>query len=613
MESDQLASNTYVNDSTKLKNDYEKNVKKLELKPVLNRITKTRMPFILGDRYRIVVFRSSRKKGIYSSAVEYDGKICHIEEFMDVDGLADGFRGCEDHILAVNADAIANAIFEHIKNWSSMVAIKELGSVFTEDGKKTSMYGRKLHNIDDVDEDKFIDMWINNVSSVVKSLREIYRDREYSSDPKKALSKKLKEFEDILSGVSRDNIDLDFLLVLIKTLFGETLTEVFELIVTCGLTLRFVDRDRGLVGNRPDWLLLISPPSTLKTTMMDMIKDSPYVFYIDDVTAASFLPADPMQEPLILNMHGKVTLFPSLSIIAQKSDDEAKNILAILERIYDGEYRRGTAKSTRGLPVDTVVIGALTPDVFEHAFLQKMISYGSRYLFYRYSIPDYLALSLGHLFDVSHGAMLINHIRALSNHLFTYAMNNVNINMLQNVVIPPEYEKDLDVLSVMMARLRVVFYRRVEYVEDEDQSGRIRYRRVESMEITQRDAPLRSYRQLSNFVRSNVFVRKSPRFLGYPQIDRHAMKLASKLAISSSYRYFSDIILYLLRKHDVASISSADIANMLKVSRTTAYRYIDVLFHLGILNDTATPRLDETYFKTLSKYLLSDGDGGDGE
>jgi len=36
----------------------------------------------------------------------------------------------------------------------------------------------------------------------------------------------------------------------------------------------------------------------------------------------------------------------------------------------------------------------------------------------------------------------------------------------------------------------------------------------------------------------------------------------------------------------------------------TVHRYIEALYIAGVLTDTVTPRIEEKYFKVLSKYLL---------
>jgi DNA-binding transcriptional ArsR family regulator len=323
------------------------------------------------------------------------------------------------------------------------------------------------------------------------------------------------------------------------------------------------------------------------------------------VTKASFLPADPAQEPLISKMHNKVTLIPTLSIIAEKKPDEAKEILAILERIYDGEYRRGTAKGARGEIVDTVIIGALTTEVFENTFLRKMLAYGSRYLIYRYTISSSIALAIADMLSAPEFSRLLQSFRSLASFLFTYAMDNVNATKLNSVVLTEEQRRDLEVLAELLAKLRFVFHRRIEY-EEEEVDGKKSKVQYEVLEITQTDVPIRSYIQLLNVVRANSIIRKVPRFLGYPQVDDHAMTLAAKLALTSSHRIAHDIIVYLMKNHDtVATVN--DVAKYVNTSRSTVYRYLDILQAVGVVTDTANPRLEEKYYKVLSKYLLKEG------
>jgi biotin operon repressor len=304
-------------------------------------------------------------------------------------------------------------------------------------------------------------------------------------------------------------------------------------------------------------------------------------------------------------MHNKVTIFPTLSSIASKKVDEAKEILAVLESIYDGEYRRSTAKGTRGLPVDTVVIGAITPEIFELDMLPKMISYGSRFAIHRYDISQEQALTITYLLGDAIGTQLPNVLMKIVSSLFTYAFENTNFEKLMSVVLTPSQESDLDVLADLMSRLRVVVHRRVDWVTDVDGStGREKWRKVEVAELSQYDAPIRAKLQLLNLVRANAMIRAVPRIVGLPQADEHAMKLVCKLAISSSYRGIHQIIMFLLKNHDKSIPSLFDIAESLGLARSTVNAFVDALYVAGVITDITTVRLEEKYYKVLSKYLL---------
>jgi hypothetical protein len=312
------------------------------------------------------------------------------------------------------------------------------------------------------------------------------------------------------------------------------------------------------------------------------------------------LPADPQQEPVITKIHNKVTLFSTLSQLAEKDEKAAREVMSKLESIYDGWYGRDTAKGSRESIVDTVIIGALTPDIYERTFLGPMISYGSRFLIYRYSIPDDIGLTISKMLTYLQMSRFLDLLRDLASILFIEAMEGVTSSILYNTVIPPSLEHDIDMLSKLLAKLRVSFHQ-VRY-QAEDESGRLKW--VTEYEITQTDIPIRSRIQLTNLVKANAVIRSVPRFLGYPVVNEHAVRLAAKVAIGSSSKYIADILVYVAKERDIANLNQNIVAKALKISKSTLYRYVNVLYQIGILIDTAPIMLDEEYRGVLEKYLL---------
>jgi DNA-binding transcriptional ArsR family regulator len=595
----------------------------LSLNPIIHHVTKTELPLVLGDKFYILITRESRKKNIYSGAIVWGDKRCSLEEFRSEDELANAIMQCEDPILTSNASDIAKAIWKHIAVWKALVLERKVRKAFNPIIVPSSRLVRLVtekqnSSVSSANESRWSGSWNNYgiewlacVRSIVKELYERFSCVSKPSGVRSIICSILEKASAFLDSASPDSLDFNTVFNIVRYILGNNIAELLEIIVTCGLTLRFVDRDSGVVGNRPDWLLVIAPPSSFKTTVMQMLKGSPHVLFIDNVTTASFLPADPDQEPLIVEMHNKVTLFPTLSLIAEKDEREAREILAILERVYDGEYRRRTSKGLRGYEVDTVVIGALTPDVFELRLLPRMISYGSRFLVYRYSIPKTMYDVLSELLASSPMQKFMLLLNDIVQKLFTYAMENVSTGMLAGVAPTQQHVEDLHVLSELLSLLRSVFRVRVEFLRVEDEkTGEEKTVREEVIEISQTDVPVRAFMQLLNFVKANAVVRKTPKFLGYHTVDDHAMRLATILSISSSYKYMYDIVYDVLINQDIASFSSSTLARDIGLSKTTTYRYLKALYSLGVITGTEMVKLDSKYYRVLAKYLL--GGGGKG-
>ena len=594
-----------------------KDVVKFEVNPILPSLTKSEMLIDIGRRYKVFIVKLSRKKNVYRGLIDIGNKHYHLGRFGNEEELANLLRGCPDTAIVSNSDTLAHAIYGYIARWEELLVEKEYSSTFNALsfpigsvwGKASAEHCTGTFPIGASGTNSTVE-WFNSFYMLVKELRERFNNCSEGSEFRREACQKVSKLWELVSSIQSNSVRFDDILTIVSTILYEEVAELLEIVATAGLTLRFVDRERGIIGNRPVWLLIISRPSSMKTVVLDMFKGSPYVFYATDVTKASFLPADPEQEPLISKMHNKVTIFPTLSNIATKNDEEAKEILAVLESIYDGEYRRSTAKGTRGLPIDTVIIGAITPEIFELEMLPKMISYGSRFVTHRYDISQEQALTITYLLGDAVGTHLPKALTNIVSTLFSYAFDSTSFDKLMNVALTPSQESDLDVLADLMSRLRVVVHRRIDWITETDEStGREKIKRVEVSELSQFDAPIRAKLQLLNFIRANAMIRNVPMIVGVPQVDAHAMRIASKLAVSSSYRCIYQIIMFLLRQHNRSLLTLSDIAEALRLSLTTVSRFVDALYIAGVVTDPVTPKLDEKYYKVLSKYLLN-GSGG---
>jgi len=610
-------------------------MKRIGVHVVRENVTKTMLPLFTDNGYQILV-EKARKGKKYRAIISKDFEpFCDVR-FSNPQELADGIARC-DQSLAPYAKNLADAVFQYINSWSILALrndIKRIYSLVQRDTNQimslrifnsypfsVSLYGGADSSRAAYSGETIIELIHSGLRETIKELKSIQFFSHLK--PFNSIANKSGETNSIkelsladylwtcLVQTEPDNrLTFNHLFSMYRALFGDDVGDLLELVITTGISLRFVDRGKGLTSNRPIWLLTVAPPSSLKSTTINMIsKAEPYVYIGKDLTPASLLPADPQQEPVIVKMHNRVTLFSTLSQLAEKDEKVAREVMAKLESIYDGWYGRDTAKGSRESIVDTVIIGALTPDIYERTFLGPMISYGSRFLIYRYSIPDDVGLTISKMLTYPQMTRLLDLLRDLASALFVEAMGSVTSSILYNTVIPPSLEQDIDVLAMMLAKLRVSFHQ-VKY-QAEDESGKLKW--VTEYEITQTDIPIRSRIQLTNLVKANAVIRSVPRFLGYPVVDEHAVRLAAKVAIGSSSKYMADILIYVAKEHDFSNLNQTTVAKALKISRSTLNRYVNVLYQVGILIDTSPIMLDEEYRKVLEKYLLNKGDSSAGQ
>lgn len=604
-------------------------MKRIGVHVVRENVTNTRLPLFTDNGYQILVERVRKGKKYRAIISKNFEPFCDIR-FSNPQELADGIARC-DQGLAPYAKNLADTVFQYINSWSTLALRNDIRKIYSLVQQHTNqIMGFRIVNsypfyvflYGDTDTSRVsysgetvIELIHSRLGETIKELKSI----SFFSHLKPFISianksgetdnvKKLNLVDYLWSCLNQTEpenlLTFNHLFDMYRALFGDGVGDLLELVVTAGISLRFVDREKGLTSNRPIWLLTVAPPSSLKSTTINMIsKAEPYVYIGKDLTPASLLPADPQQEPVIVKMHNRVTLFSTLSQLAEKDEKAAREVMSKLESIYDGWYGRDTAKGSRESIVDTVIIGALTPDIYERTFLGPMISYGSRFLIYRYSIPDDVGLTISKMLTYPQMTRLLDLLRDLASALFIEAMGSVTSSILYNTVIPPSLERDIDVLSMLLAKLRVSFHQ-VRY-QAEDESGRLKW--VTEYEITQTDIPIRSRIQLTNLVKANAVIRCVPRFLGYPVVDEHAVRLAAKVAIGSSSKYMADILIYVAKEHNISNLNQSVAAKALKISKSTLNRYVNVLYQIGILIDTTPIMLDEEYREVLEKYLLNQG------
>jgi len=610
-------------------------MKRIGVHVVKESVSNNRLPLFTDNNYQILVerLRKGRKyRAIISKNFE---PFCDVR-FSNPQELAESMKKC-DQDLSQYAENLADTVFQYINSWSSLALRNDIRRIYGSVQRDTNqimgrqmansypfsvfLYGNTGTSRGSYSGETVIKLIHSGLGETIKELKSIsffshlkpfnsIANKSGETDSVKELNLVDYLWSCLNQTEPEESLTFNHLFDMYRALFGDDVGDLLELVVTAGISLRFVDRENGLSSNRPIWLLTVAPPSSLKSTTVNMIsKAGPYVYIGKDLTPASLLPADPQQEPVITKMHNKVTLFSTLSQLAEKDEKAAREVMSKLESIYDGWYGRDTAKGSRESIVDTVIVGALTPDIYERTFLGPMISYGSRFLIYRYSIPDDIGLTISKMLTYLQMSRFLDLLRDLASVLFIEAMGGVTSSILYNTIIPPSLEHDIDVLSKLLAKLRVSFHQ-VKY-QAEDESGRLKW--VTEYEITQTDIPIRSRIQLTNLVKANAVIRSVPRLLGYPVVDEHAVRLATKVAIGSSSKYIADILIYVAKERDISNLSQSIVAKTLKISKSTLYRYVNVLYQIGILVDTTPIMLDEEYREVLEKYLLNQGGSSAGQ
>ncbi len=384
----------------------------------------------------------------------------------------------------------------------------------------------------------------------------------------------------------------------VEKVFCKEIAETLEIVLTVALSVKLPTISPDL---RPLWILIIGEPGSLKSSVLKFFEYSENVLFIEQTTAAGILPAKDDVPPLLTMMNGKITIFPTLSLIAAQDPKQVRLLFAFLEAIYDGRiYRKTGLSGLIGGRVDTVIIGAITNEVYEK-FSDIMIEYGSRWLVYPQNLPREKFVEIyGKLKEID-----IASLRFRASKMFDMLLATFDPRAINTYAMPKELEEDLIILADLMARIRVAYHVRKVYDENGRPAG-------EEIEITQIDYPLRAYDQLRKFVIINTIMRGWNRFLGLPEVDVHAMRLAAKIAISSTTHRFMKVmhgiaaaIKYSIM-HGGALPSLSELSKLSGIPWTSLKRYLMVLETVGVLyrgGDDGTWYIHDKFFPVLAKYL----------
>ena len=162
----------------------------------------------------------------------------------------------------------------------------------------------------------------------------------------------------------------------------------------------------SILGNqmhlrRPIWLMLVAPPSSGKTTVLNAFYEMEVygksgekiqvVHNISDLTENSF--ASGFKKPgketsLLFRMqYGNVMVFKDFTSILSKRNETKTIIMSQLREIYDGQYTKlvGTGDSIHWEGKLGAVAG-VTQAVYEH--LESMSVMGDRFMLYQIPQPD---------------------------------------------------------------------------------------------------------------------------------------------------------------------------------------------------------------------------------
>ncbi|MFH0763479.1 MAG: hypothetical protein V1927_00550 [Candidatus Omnitrophota bacterium] len=152
----------------------------------------------------------------------------------------------------------------------------------------------------------------------------------------------------------------------------------------------------------PLWLLIVAPPSSAKTEIINSLNGLPEIFPLSSLTAHTLVSGmitnedgkkDDKDKSLILQLDGKILALKDFTSVLSMHREQRAEILSQLREIYDGAYikRFGTGQVTDWKGKIGIIAG-VTPIIDNHNSVSQML--GERFIQFRMESPDLVEMAL---------------------------------------------------------------------------------------------------------------------------------------------------------------------------------------------------------------------------
>ena len=165
-------------------------------------------------------------------------------------------------------------------------------------------------------------------------------------------------------------------------------------VIIAAIVANFLEAD-------PLWLLLIGPPSSGKTELLNTISKLPFIYMLSNLTPSTLISGKQKKNgfdpSLIYLLNDKIIVMKDFTTVLDMRPDNKKEILSQLREVYDGYYSKAFGSSNGGevkkeWSGHIGFLGACTPAYDKHyAVIGTM---GDRFLLYRCGDDD-VGIDLG--------------------------------------------------------------------------------------------------------------------------------------------------------------------------------------------------------------------------
>ncbi len=355
--------------------------------------------------------------------------------------------------------------------------------------------------------------------------------------------------------------------------------------------------------NLPFFLVIVGPPSSLKTTILTIIAALPDCYKVDAFTSKAFvshianIKAEELNKiDLLPKIKGKTLITPELGPLFSAKEDKFQEIIGILTRILDGKGFRSEsgARGSRGYDGDYYFTW-LGATVSVPKRLWKMLSELGPKMYF-------LTIQVEQLTDEQKQQKILQNLEGKP---FDEKLQEVIQQMLKfwsvltselDGKIVWESSKDDLQTKQRIASCAILLSKLRTYVSIERTQNGIKY------EVSAPEDPSRATTSLLNLAKGSAVLRHRR------YITDEDLEVVLAVALSSAYRDRVNLLRLLLENNGY--LNTEIVIEMLKVSRQTALNMMKDLEVIGIVDrvqeDAVTKKFAAIKLREYFSWLLSD-------
>ncbi|MHC4122326.1 MAG: hypothetical protein ACYSSI_02030 [Planctomycetota bacterium] len=335
------------------------------------------------------------------------------------------------------------------------------------------------------------------------------------------------------------------------------------------------------LDSKPIWLHIVGPPSSGKTVILQALDSHPLIYMLSTLTEKALIsgmiqPDEGKDPSLLPKLNGKILVIKDFTPLLKERRDVLAAITGQFRDSYDGKARKsfGTGKD-KEYTSRFGIVTAVTPEIDKH--LTALSALGERFLIIR--LPD---ISASERTKMAMKASGIASVTQMEKNIQKAAHRLLNFKPTPPE-LPDKRLKQIEEVAAFVAKART-------HVDRSRTSREILYPPVSEIHI-------RLHKQLCDLAKGLGMVREK-KIVGKDEVG-----IIQKVALDGIPGNRINV-LRLLSKSYPEGVTNTQVGEAVKISRTSAYYWLDDLYQLGIVR-----KIDETSSKNYSwrryKWILN--------